>query len=74
MSDENDPIRDAIATVVGEGAFVTRYVVEAEVVDAEGEASVHHISDADLLHHVVGLLHYGLWIAKERFDQGEADS
>lgn len=73
MSDEFDPIRDAIAKVVGEGSFVTRYVVEAEVVDADGEAAVHHISDADLLHHVVGLLHYGLWIAKERFDDPEVD-
>jgi hypothetical protein len=72
VSDEYDPIRDAIATVVGDGAFVTRYVVEAEVVDADGEASVHHISDADLLHHVVGLLHYGLWIAKERFEDDDA--
>lgn len=73
VSDELDTLRDAIATVAGEGAFVTRYAVTAEVIDQDGEHAVHTFTDCDLMYQVLGLLEHGKEVAKARFHGWDED-
>lgn len=74
MSDDGtEVLRDAIATVAGEGTFVTRYVVVAEVIDRDGDHAVHSISDCDLAYQTLGLLDHGRQLAIAHFHGWDDD-
>jgi hypothetical protein len=73
MSTDLDALRDAIATVAGDGSFVTRYAVTAEVIDPDGEHAVHTFTDCDLMYQVLGLLEHGKEVAKAHFHGWDDD-
>ena len=73
MSTDTDALRDAIASVAGEGAFVAHYVVTADIIDIDGEHAVHSITDCDLMYQVLGLLEHGKEVARATFHGWDED-
>lgn len=68
MSDLSPESIDRTRAAISEGMgvpIVTRFVLIAETIDDDGEATVEFMSDCDLAWQTLGLLHHGLNVAKE---------
>lgn len=69
---EIDDTRAAISSAMEGATIVTRFVLIAETIDDDGEASVQFMSDCDLAWQTLGLLHHGLNVTKaQRYEEDD---